>query len=143
MAAAQVGRGQEDLDHFDGGFAGYNAATEGKDVSVVVFAREARGIHVMGERGANAGNFVGGDGNANARAANGDAQIRLLRNYAFGHGFAIVRIVHGFFGRRSEIAHDVAGTFQIFANDFFDGKSRMVGTDGDARLGGRCGHVFP
>ena len=140
MAAAQVGRGQKDLHHFDRGLAGDDAATEGKDVGVVVFAREAGGVYVMRERRANAGNFVGRDGNANARAANGDAKIGVFRNHMFGHGFAIVGIVHGFFGGSPQIADYVACTLQMLANDFFDGKSGVIGTDGDARLGGYVAH---
>src|SRR6267154_2559067 len=75
VAAAEVGGGEESLDHFDRGFRGDDAAAEGEDVGVIVFAGEAGGCHVMGEGGANAGNFVGGDGDADARAANGDAEI--------------------------------------------------------------------
>src|SRR5262252_9437632 len=78
VVVAEVGGVQEDLDHFDGGFAGDDAAAEGENVGVVVFAGEARGVYIVGERGADAGHFVGSDGNANARAANGDAQIGLF-----------------------------------------------------------------
>src|SRR6266853_3896791 len=78
VAAAEVGGGEESSDHFDGGFRGDDAAAEGEDVGVIVFAGEAGGCHVMGEGGANAGNFVGGDGDADARAANGDAEIGLF-----------------------------------------------------------------
>jgi len=52
VAAAQVGRGQEDLNHFDGGFAGDDAATEREHIGIIVFACEARGIRVMGESAA-------------------------------------------------------------------------------------------
>ncbi len=41
-------------------------AAEGKNVGVVRFARAARGHYVMGKGGANARDFVGGDGNPDA-----------------------------------------------------------------------------
>ena len=61
------------MDHFDGGFAGNDASAEGENVGIVVFACEAGGVYVMRESGANAGDFVGGDGNADPGAANGDS----------------------------------------------------------------------
>ena len=78
VAAAEIGGGQESLHHFDGGGFRDDAASESEDVSVVVFAGEACGCDVVREGGANAGNFVGGDGNANAGAADRDAEIGLL-----------------------------------------------------------------
>ncbi len=66
VAAAEIGGGQEGLHHFEGGFRGDDAPAEGEDVGIVVFAGEARGHYIVGEGGANAGDFVGGDGNADA-----------------------------------------------------------------------------
>jgi hypothetical protein len=66
------------LHHFDGGLGGDDAAAEGQDVGVVVFAGEAGADYVVGEGGANARDFVGGDGNADAGAADGDAKIGLF-----------------------------------------------------------------
>jgi hypothetical protein len=54
------------LRHFEGDVGGNDAAAHGEDVGFVVFAGEARGHYVMGQSGANAGDFVGGDGNADA-----------------------------------------------------------------------------
>ena len=77
MAAAEIGGGQESPHHFHGRFGSDDAAAEGQHVGVVVFAGEARGHYVMGEGGANARDFVGGDGNADAGASDRDAQIGL------------------------------------------------------------------
>ena len=52
----------EDLDHGDGGFARDDAAAEREHVGVVVFARATRGIYVVREHCADAGNFVRRDG---------------------------------------------------------------------------------
>ena len=78
VAAASKGCVEESLDHFEGRGGGDDAGAEGQDVGVVVFAGEARGHCVMGEGGANAGHFVGGDGNPDARSAHGDAKISLF-----------------------------------------------------------------
>jgi hypothetical protein len=109
VAATQVAGGQEELDHFDGGYPGDDAATEGEHVCIIVLAGVTSGAYVMRERAANARDFVGGDGNANPGTANGDTQICLLRNYALANGFAVVRIIHRFFGRSSQVAHGVTG----------------------------------
>src|SRR5947207_15007215 len=69
MAAAEVGGGQESLHHFDGGFGGDNATAERQDIGVIVFAGEPRGGDVVSEAGANAGDFFGGNGTADAWAA--------------------------------------------------------------------------
>src|SRR2546429_8645414 len=66
MAAAEVGGGQESLHHFDGGFGGGNAAAEGQDIGVIVFAGGPRGGHVGSEGGADTGGFVGGNGKGGA-----------------------------------------------------------------------------
>ena len=97
MAATEVGGGQEGLHHFDGGFAGNNAAAKGEHVGVIVFAGEARGVHIMRECGANTRHFVRGNGNSNAGAANGDSQVRLVRNDSLADRLAVIGIVHGFF----------------------------------------------
>jgi len=77
---ASTGEGciEESLDHFEGGGGCDDAGAEGEDVGVVVFAGELGGDDVVGQGGADAGNFVGGDGNPNARAADGDTEIRLF-----------------------------------------------------------------
>jgi hypothetical protein len=78
VAAAGVRGGQEGLDHFEGNGGGDDAGAEGEDVGVVVFAGEAGGGYVMGQCGSNARDFVGGDGDANAGAADGNTNVALF-----------------------------------------------------------------
>jgi len=66
------------LHDFDGGFSGDDAATEGQNVGVIVFAGEPRGRYIVSKGGANTKHFVGGDGNAYAGAAHGDPEIGLF-----------------------------------------------------------------
>ncbi len=140
VASAEVGGGQENLNHLNGDFAGDDASAECKDIGVVVFSRKACGIHVMRHGRADAGDFVSGDGNANPGSADGDAQVRLFRDYMFADRFAVVRIIDRFFGGSSQVAYRVAQALQMFANDFLDGKSGVVGTDGNTRLGRSVAH---
>src|SRR5438309_8366149 len=47
MAAVWIGSGEERLHDFDGGFSGDDAATEGQNVGVIVFAGEPRGRYIV------------------------------------------------------------------------------------------------
>ena len=67
--------------------------TEAQHVGVIVFAREVRRRHVVHDRGANAGNLVGGHGDPDARATDRDAEVALARGDASTHGGAEVGIV--------------------------------------------------
>jgi hypothetical protein len=97
VAASGEWRVEESLDHFEGGGGCEDAGTEGQDVRVVVLASELGGDDVVGQGGADAGDFVGGDGNPNARASHDDSQIILLRGNALAHRLAEVGIVHRVF----------------------------------------------
>lgn len=132
MAAAGEGRVEEGLDHFEGGGGGDDAGAKGEDVGVVMFAGELGGEDIVGQRSADAGDFVGGDGNPDARAADSDTQIGLFRSNAFAHGFAEIRIVHGVFGAGALIVDGISSVFQVFLNGFFDGETGVIGTNGDA-----------
>jgi hypothetical protein len=67
VAASGEGCAEESLHHFDRGSGGDDAGTEGEDVSVVVFAGELGGDDIVGKCGAEASNFIGSDGNSDAR----------------------------------------------------------------------------
>src|SRR6266436_7373667 len=86
VAASGEGCLEESLNHFEGGGGGDDAGAEGEDVGVVVFAGELGGDDVVGQGGADAGDFVGGDGNPNARAANSDTEISFFRSNALAYG---------------------------------------------------------
>jgi len=94
----------------------------------------------MRESGADAGDFIGGYGDADAGAADGDAEVGLFGRDAITDGLSVIRIIHGVFGGGAAVVHGVSRGFEIFADDFFDGKAGVVGADDNARLGGRFGH---
>jgi len=75
VAATQVGGGQENLRHGNGGFAGDDAAAEREHVRIVVFPREACCIDVVRQCRADAWHFVGRNGDPNPGPAHGDPKI--------------------------------------------------------------------
>jgi hypothetical protein len=141
VAAAGEGCAEESLDHFDGLRAVDDASTEGQNVGVIVFAGELGGVDIVGECGADAGNFVGRDGNTDTGATNGDAEFILVRDDALADGFAVVGIIDGFFGPGTEVVDGVAGILQELANRFFDWKSGVIGAEGNAWLARSVGHA--
>jgi hypothetical protein len=105
-----------------------------------MFASEAGGVYVMGQSGADAGDFVGGDGDADAGAANDNADVRVFCGHSFAYSFAKVGVVHRFFGGSSLVVDSVSGRFEMLPDDFFDGEACVIGTDSDARFGWRFAH---
>jgi hypothetical protein len=87
----------------------------------------------MGQGGAHAGDSVGGDGNSDAGAADGDAGIGLLGSNAFAHNFSVIGVSTLF--RRPSLVVGIACCFEMLSNRFFDGESGVVRADDDARLG--------
>ena len=94
----------------------------------------------MGQGGADAGDFVGGDRNPNARAADSDTEISFFRSNAFAYGFAKIRIVHGVLGAGALVVDQVSRFLEIFSDGFLDSESGVIGTNGDAWFCGRIGH---
>ena len=141
VAPAGVRGVEKGLDHFECGGGCDDAGAEGEDVGVVVFAGELGGEDVVGQGRADARDFVGGDGNADAGAAYDDSQIVLFRGDALAYGFAKVGIVHRVFRRSSLIVNRIARAFEIFSDYLFHSKTGVIGTDGNARLGRRFGHM--
>jgi hypothetical protein len=129
------------LDHFDGLRAVDGASAEGKNVGVVVFAGQFRGADMVGECRADAGNFVGRDGNTDTGATNGDAKFILAGGDTFADGFAVVGIVDGLFGPGAKVVDGVAGILQELSNGFFDRESGVIGAEGNAWLARSVGHA--
>src|SRR6267142_6459389 len=142
VAASGEGCIEESLNHFEGGGRGDDAGAEGEDVGVVVFAGELGGDDIVGQGAADAGDFVGGDGNPNARAADSDTEISFLRSNAFAYGFAKIRIVHGVLGAGALVVDQVSRFLEIFSDGFFERESGVIGTNGDAWFCGRMGHRY-
>ena len=80
VPAALEGGAEPERDDFVGEAEGDDAAAHGEHVGVVVLARHAGGVEIVAERGADAGDLVGGDLLALAAAADDDAAIGACRS---------------------------------------------------------------
>ena len=103
-----------------------------EDVGVVVLARQAGGVEVVAQRGADAGDLVGGDLLALAAAAEHDAAVGAPLGHRAADGDADRRVVDGRVAVGAEIVDGVAepreGLFQMLLQD----EAGMIGADGDA-----------
>src|SRR3954468_6850810 len=94
VASAGKGRVQELLDNGPGLGIIEKARADGEDVGVVMFARESGFFLIRNVGGADAGNFVRGDGHADARAADEQSEVYLLRGDLFADFAGEVGIIH-------------------------------------------------
>jgi hypothetical protein len=94
-----------------------------------VLPRQAGGVEVVAERGADAGDLVGGDLFALAAAADDDAAVGA----AFGHGSPDSqtdrRIVHRRFAVGAVVVNGVPEALQRVFEMFFEQESRVIGAD--------------
>ena len=103
-----------------------NAAADGEDVGVVVLAREPRRVEIVAERGAHAGNFVGGDLLALSASAEDDAPIGRAASDRAADADADGRVVHRGLAVGAVIVHRVAEASQRLFEMFFEEKARMI-----------------
>ena len=125
---------------FVGQAEGDDAAAHREDVGVVVLAREPRGVEVVAERGADAGDFVGGDLLALAAAAEHDAAVGAAFGDGAADGDADRRIVDRRFAVGAVIVDGVAEPRERLLQMFFEQEAGMIGADGDTH-GGDCHRV--
>src|SRR5437899_12542473 len=95
---------QKCIDNFSRQFAIDSLAAEAKDIGVIMLAGQGRGFFIGNKRGANAGNLVGHDAHADARAADENAVIVFMLGDALRDRLAIKRVVGRVFGISDEIA---------------------------------------
>ena len=72
-----------------------DACADAQHVHVVVLNRLMRGVGVVADGGTDAGEFVGGDGDAGATAADDDSAFGMAVEHRLRHGFGRVRVVTG------------------------------------------------
>ena len=132
MAPALERRVQPDAQDLVGEAERDDAAAHREDVGVVVLPRQPRGVEIVAQRGANAGDLVGGDLLALTAAAEHDAAIGA----AFGDGPADAqadrRIVDRRFAVGAVILDEVAETGERVLEMFFEKKSRVIRANRDA-----------
>ena len=95
-------------------------------VRVVVLAREARGVEVVAQRGADAVDLVRGDLLALAAAAEHDAAIGVAVDDRSSDGEADRRIVDRRFAVGAMIVNEVTKTGERLLEMFFENESRVI-----------------
>ncbi len=92
----------------------------------------AGGVCVVADRGANTGDFVGGDAGPDAATADDDAAPCLGGGHSFGDGFGEVReIVQGIEGVCPHVVNLVAEGLQEWEEMLLQLKAAVVGTEGE------------
>ena len=97
-----------------------------------MLARQARGVEIVAERGADAGHLVGGDLLALTAAAEHDAAIGAPLGDRAADGDADRRVVDRRLAVRAVIVDGVAEPRERLLQVFFEGEARMIGADRDA-----------
>ena len=111
--------------------AGDYARTEHEDVHVVVFDALVRGIGVVANGGADAVEFVGGDGGADAAAADENAAFDRARLDGFADGLGEIGIIARLRVVSAEIDNAVAEPFDERAEVILQFEPGVIGGDGD------------
>ena len=112
-------------------------AAHREDVGIVVLARQARGVEIVAERGADAGDLVGGDLLALPAAAEHDAALGAPLGDRAADREADRRIVHRLLAVRAVIVDGVPEPLQRLLQMFFEQEAGVIGADGDAH-GNNC-----
>jgi hypothetical protein len=119
------------FEDFVGEAEGDDAPTHGKDVRVVVLARESGGEQIVAEGGPDTRHLVRGDLLALTAAAHHDAAIGPPFGDGASDGDADRRIVHRLLAMGAAIIDAVAETLQCVLQVLFQQKARVIGADSD------------
>ena len=82
-------------------------------------AGELRRVGLAADAGANTLHLVGGQGDAHAGAADGDAQVRLAVRHRAAHLLPVDRVVAALPAVGAQVDHIIAQFNQIIHNDIF------------------------
>src|SRR5438445_13736579 len=114
---------------------GDDAPAHREDVGVVVLARQAGGIEIVAERGADAADFVRRDLFALPRATDHDTAVGASVGHRARDVDADRRIVDRVFAGRAMIVDRVAEPLQRSLQMFFEDEAGVIGADRDAHQG--------
>ena len=128
-----------DADEPLGAAGAQEVAGEAEDVEVVVTAAELGRDFVDAGAGADAGELVGGDGHADAGAADQDAAVDFAAADFLGHQGREVGVVDAFVRRRAVVDHVVPFGFEQGDHLLLQVISSMITGDGNFhRMGLSC-----
>ncbi|SCM74367.1 hypothetical protein KL86PLE_130191 [uncultured Pleomorphomonas sp.] len=111
-----------------------HAGAEGQHVGVVVLARQLGGIGLRTDDAADALELVGGERDAEAGAADGDAELRPSGQYHPRRLLAPLGIVGALGGRRTDILDRVAARLEVSHDSLPEVDAGVVGGDDDLGL---------
>ena len=113
MAAALEGGIHEQVDHIAGEAVAHDPLAETEDVGVVVHTGHTRREGVLTASGTDALVLIGGDGHANARTADQNAQVGLSRGKCLAQGIGVYGIVAGLRGVGAYVQDLEAASLQM------------------------------
>ena len=113
---------------------GGDLAGEAKHVGVVVLARQRGGFVIANQRRADAGNLVRRDAHADARGADQQAELRLVRRHALRHRLGVIGIIRGFLRRACQNPSTLTPAFlQMLLQRLLQFEAAVVRAQGDRR----------
>ena len=132
-ATAELG-GEEGVDNLLVELQRHEAAGEADDVAVVVLAAELGKLHGLDGRGADAGDLVGGHGNAQAGAADDDTAVSVAASHHAAHLVAKVGVVDAVVRGGAKVDDLVAQGADVLDNGCLLDEARVVGGNGNAHV---------
>src|SRR6185503_15549351 len=125
-------RGEPQRENFVREPEGDDPAAHREDIGVVVLARQARGVEIVAERGANAGDLVGRDLLALPAAAKHDAALGAPFGDRAADGNADRRIVDRCLAAGAVILDGVPEPRERLLQVFLEQEAGVIGADGDS-----------
>ena len=126
------GVSSQSVEDFVGQAEGDDAAAHREHVGVVVLARQAGGVEIVAERGADAAHLVGGDLLALAAAAEHDAAVGAPVGDRAADADADRRVVDRRLAVGAVIVDGVAEPAERLLQVFLQQEARVIGADRDA-----------
>ena len=126
-----VGEGgvQEGVDDLQSQSLAGDPCAQRQDVGVVVLAGGLGGEAVPAQGAADAGDLVGGNGHADAGAADEDAALALPGSDGLRHRFGVNGIVAGIVGISSDVLHSVSLFLKVSLKMLLEIVSAVITTD--------------
>ena len=109
-----------------------HARTEGQHGHVVVLDALVRGVGVVTDGGAHARDLAGGDGRADARAADQHAAVGLTARDGHGDAFRDIGIVDGLAAVGASVADGVAERLERGDDAGLEREAGVIGPDDEA-----------
>ena len=129
LAAARKVRGQEGVHDLEREARAEHACTHGEDVRVVVAAGHLCRVAVPAQGGADALDLVGGDGDADARAADEDAALAFTARDRAGHSLAVDGVVAALLAVGAEVLVGKAQLVEMAHDLLLEGIAAVVTSD--------------